>query len=166
MVAVYDLATGVRCTELKGIHDDSINISRFTYHSPDILATCSFDCKLKLWDLRMPSSREIYSIETPESLVMINFSPSDAFILSSGADNEVHQYLVADGRKHVSFKIPKSGADLNFTRSYYSASGAFILTGGSEEDCLHMLSSATGDLIVNIPLFPGSDFSSSYVQVS
>lgn len=165
VVAIYDIATQVRCAELKGVHEDSINITRFTNHSPDILATCSFDCKLKLWDLRMPSHRELYSIETPKSLVMINFSPSDAYILSSGADNEVHQYLVADGRKHVSFKIPKSGSDLNFTRSYYSASGAFILTGGSEEDCLNMMSTATGDLILNIPLFPGSDFSSLYIQV-
>lgn len=165
-VTVYDLKTGQTTVEMKMIHSDSINISRFSNRSPTLLATCSFDTTIKLWDLRVPHSRgPIQCMQSKKALVMVNFSPNDAFILSAGSDNEVHQFIVANGEKDLTFDIPKRHSSINFTRAYYSSSGKYIASGGSEEDCINILSSATGSMICSVPLFPGSVFPSPYVQV-
>jgi WD40 repeat protein len=164
-VVIYDIETKLKCHHIQDAHSDSINISRFSNYSPSIFATCSFDSTVKLWDLRAPLSRSTYTITCPKSLVMITFSPSDQFILTAGADNEVHQYLLADGRKYSSLAIPKRGSSLNFTRAYYSASGAYVLSGGSEENSLFLSSPADGEVIANIPLYPGSNFPAPYIQV-
>jgi hypothetical protein len=166
-VAIYDTSTGSLIAETPPIHTESINISRFSNLSPHVFATCSFDSTVKLWDARVPStiSAPVYTITTPRSLVMINFSPNDAFLLSSGVDNEVNQYLVADGRHHLRYDVPARGSDINFTRAYYSASGGYVLTGGCEESCVHLLCSSTGSMLMTVPLFPASQLPSAYVQV-
>ena len=51
-VRIYDLETGKTMRDFEHIHDDHINISRFSYHSPFIFATSSFDRTVKLWDTR------------------------------------------------------------------------------------------------------------------
>lgn len=166
-VAIFDTTTASLITETPPIHAESINISRFSNLSPHVFATCSFDSTVKLWDARVPMTitAPVYTITTPRSLVMINFSPNDTFLLSSGVDNEVNEYLVADGRHHLRYDVPKRGSDINFTRAYYSASGSYVLTGGCEESCVHMLCGSTGSMIMTVPLFPESEFPSVYVQV-
>jgi WD40 repeat protein len=48
-VAIFDLHTGQAVVDIRGIHADSINISRFANQSPHLFATCSFDSTIKLW---------------------------------------------------------------------------------------------------------------------
>lgn len=164
-VTIYDLKTGQKTLEMSRIHKDSINISRFSNHSPNLLATCSFDSTIKLWDMRARyTTGPIQSMTTEKAIVMVNFSPNDALILSSGSDNEVHQFFVATGEKDLSYDVPKRYSSVNFTRAYYSSSGQFVATGGSEEDSLNLLSSATGSMICNMPVSPDY-FPSPYIQV-
>lgn len=166
-ITIYDLKTGQKTLDMERIHTDSINISRFSNHSPNVLATCSFDTTVKLWDMRAPHQRgPMQCMKTDKPIVMINFSPSDAMILSAGSDNEVHQFVVASGEKDLTYDVPKRYSSVNFTRAYYSMSGKFVASGGSEEDCLNIMCSSTGALICNIPLFPGTHFPSPYVQVN
>lgn len=54
-------------------------------------------------------------------------SPDDAFLLTSAVDNEIKQYLAVDGRLHMNLDVPKTGLDENFTRSYYTSSGRWVL---------------------------------------
>lgn len=164
-VNIYDLNTGQQLVSMQNCHSDSINISRFANHSPNLFATCSFDSTIKFWDLRMAQAdRHIQSMKTDTAIVMINFSPNDSMVLSAGSDNEVHQYLVANGHKHMTYNVPKRYSAVNFTRAYYSSSGEYIATGGSEEDCINLLSTSTGGLLCNVPLFPDTAFPSPYVQ--
>jgi hypothetical protein len=116
-------------------------------------------------DMRVPhSSSPLQCMTTDKAIVMINFSPNDSMLLSAGSDNEVHQYMVANGQKHLTYDIPKRHSSVNFTRAYYSGSGAYVATGGSEEDCVSLLSAASGALLCNVPVSPGPSFPSPYVQ--
>ncbi len=51
-VRLYDLETGAVVRTYEEIHNDHINISRFSNHSPHLFCSSSFDRTLKLWDLR------------------------------------------------------------------------------------------------------------------
>lgn len=56
-------------------------------------------------------------------------SPDDVFLLTSAVDNEVKQYLAVDGRLHMDLDVPKTGLEENFTRSYYTSSGRWVVSG-------------------------------------
>jgi hypothetical protein len=86
---------------------------------------------------------------------MISYSPDDTFLLASALDNEITQFLALDGRRHSTFEVlplclcllspaspllltpilalflqvPRTGLVSNFTRAYYSQSGAYVYTG-------------------------------------
>ena len=107
----------------------------------------------------------IYTVSTPARLTTIAFHPNDIYFMTSGQDNHVHQYLVLDGRLHHQYKIPQINSEVNFTRSYYTASGAYVVSGASEEDLLTICEVNTGDVIRRIPLYPGRTHDSLYVQV-
>ena len=90
IVNIYDIETRIVVSSLSKIHDDHINISRFSNNNPNIFATSSFDKSAKLWDMRTLSN-PIYTIKSPSSLLMLTFSPNDNFLLTSGADNCIIQ---------------------------------------------------------------------------
>ena len=53
-VVITDFAYGVEVRRLKDLHARYINIARFAHGSPWLMATCSFDATVKLWDIRTP----------------------------------------------------------------------------------------------------------------
>jgi WD40 repeat protein len=128
-VKIYDVESGVIKSTLSAAHSDHINISRFSNMSPHIFATSSFDKKAKTWDTRMPLREPIYTLQCNSGIVMINFSPDDKYLLTSALDNEITQFFAVDGARHSSFQIPKTGLQGNYTRAYYSSTGAYIVTG-------------------------------------
>lgn len=170
-VDILDMETGVAVYNYQNIHQDHINISRFCNRSPNLFATSSFDGTIKTWDLRMnhlssnDTSQCIYTLQCNSGIVMINFSNDDNFILSSGVDNEINQYLFMTGEKHLSYNIASTGLDGNFSRAYYSASGSHVIAGSCEESSVKMLCAYTGENIANIEIYPQRRDKSLYIQV-
>ncbi len=132
-INIYDIETGSISHQYNNIHNNHINISRFCNLSPFIFATSSFDKTIKTWDLRQSNlhnnNNSIYTLYCNHGIVMINFSYHDTFLLASALDNEINQYVFMTGTKHLTYDLPKTGLLGNFTRSYYSASGRYVITG-------------------------------------
>jgi WD domain, G-beta repeat len=109
----------------KDIHENHINISRFSNTSPFLFATSSFDKTVKMWDARISLTSNccpIYSCSSKQGHVMLCFSPDDVFLLTSAVDNEVSQYHAVDGRLHFRLDAPTppntASQQENFTRRY------------------------------------------------
>jgi WD40 repeat protein len=111
--------------KFKDIHQNHINISRFSNTSPFLFATSSFDKTVKMWDARISLTSNccpIYSCSSKQGHVMLCFSPDDVFLLTSAVDNEVSQYHAVDGRLHFRLDAPTppntASQQENFTRRY------------------------------------------------
>lgn len=182
-VNVVDVETSQIVRKFENIHKDHVNISRFSNLSPHLFATSSFDATIKTWDMRQSAGanagsssagagaggeatdRPVYTVQCNSGVVMINFSRDDNFILASALDNEINQYLFLDGRKHLTYNIPRTGLKSNFTRAYYSASGRHTLTGACEESTVKIMCTYTGEPVTTVDLYPGKKDSSIYIQV-
>lgn len=88
-VALYDIGSGRRLQFLKDLHQEHINVVKFSHHSPSIFATASFDQNVKMWDLRQGTSQPCYTTYSSRGNVMVCFSPDDHYLLASAIDNEV-----------------------------------------------------------------------------
>ena len=171
-INIVDLETSQVVRKYENIHSDHVNISRFSNLSPHLLATSSFDSTIKTWDLRQSCNQinglnqPIYEVKCNSGVVMINFSADDNFILASALDNEINQFMFLDGRKHLTYNLPKTGLKGNFTRAYYSASGRHTLTGACEESTVKLMCTYTGEHVTSIDLYPGKKDKSIYIQVS
>jgi WD40 repeat protein len=165
-IKILDIETAATITSYDDIHSNYINISRYANLSPNLLVTSSFDCTAKSWDTRINPKSPIYTIKCETGIVMINFSSDDRFLLASALDNEIIQFLTIDGSKHMRFDIPSTGLQSNFTRSYYTSSGAYIIAGGCEESVISLLSTSTGKVVRRFEMYPGRQQSGLYAQVS
>jgi WD40 repeat protein len=164
-VNLYDLETGKTTRTYEGIHNEHINISRFTNHSPNLFATCSFDKYVKTWDTRVPTSHgPLYECVSNRGNVMCCFSPDDMYLLVSATDNEVKQYLTVDGRLQSKLDIPPLNRDDNYTRSYYMNDGDIVISGSSEQDTIHVNCAHTGAALHTGRLYKGRCEGSLYVQ--
>lgn len=88
-IAFYDIATGGRMELFRDLHCEPINVAKFANHSPFLFATSSFDCDVKMWDLRETPVRPCYTVSSSRENVMVCFSPDDHYLLVSAVDNEV-----------------------------------------------------------------------------
>ena len=163
-VSIFDFETGKVTANFRGIHNKHINISRFTHHSPNIFATCSFDKYIKMWDTRQNPQKPIYSRQSNNGNVMVCFSPDDAYLLVSAVDNEVRQYLTVDGRLQMMMDIDPSGRSDNYTRSYYMNGGDIIVSGSSEQDVIHLNCAHTGAALHSGKLFHDRADDTLYIQ--
>ena len=163
-VSIFDFETGKVTQKFIGIHEKHINISRFTNHSPNIFATCSFDKYVKMWDTRIKPHKPIYGRLSNNGNVMICFSPNDTYLLASAVDNEVRQYLTVDGRLQMLMDIDPYGRSDNYTRSYYMNGGDVVLSGSSEQDVIHLNCAHTGAALYSGKLFDNRADSSLYIQ--
>lgn len=109
-------------------------------------------------------TQPIYSVESENALIVLSFSPDDQFLLAAAADNEVTQYLVVDGSTHMRYRIPQTTLSANYTRAYYSATGAYVFAGASEEPILNVLCSKSGDLVARAELYENRKHTSLYIQ--
>jgi WD40 repeat protein len=168
-IALLDVETAKTFCKVDRIHTDNINISRFCNYTPHLFATSSFDGCIKTWDMRAPMAlsacKPIYTAKCNSGIVMINFSNDDNFVLASALDNEINQFHFADGRKHLTYNIPKTNLKGNFTRAYYTASGRYALTGACEESNVKVMCAYTGEPHASIELYPGKKDKSLYIQV-
>lgn len=88
-IGVYDICTGKRLQLFADLHHEPINVAKFSNHSPDVFVTSSFDCQVKMWDLRQGPFRPCYAASSSRGNVMACFSPDDLYLLVSAVDNEV-----------------------------------------------------------------------------
>jgi len=150
-VALYDLTLGIRMTNFRGLHQNFINILRFSNRSPHVFATASFDNTCKVWDLREPidAKRPLRTFNTQTLNVMCAFSHDDRHVLCSGVDNCLVQFGLderpaggdADAFAGSSFPIPPRNSNTNYRRSHYMANGAMVATAATNETLLRFYSS-------------------------
>lgn len=93
-IALYDITSGRRLQVFTDMHQEHINVVKFSNHSPSIFATSSFDQDVKLWDLRQKPIQPCYTASSSKGNVMVCFSPDDHYLLVSAVDNEVTFQLV------------------------------------------------------------------------
>lgn len=149
-VSLFDLVSGKKVSELKEIHSNFINITRFANFSPHLLATSSFDSTCKLWDLRKPPTSCVASYTTPTLNVMCCFSPLDDCLLVSGLDSNVVQLSVKAGLvpnippETLAAAIPARNSSSNYRRAVYTADGDAFITAGTDENFMRVIDAATG----------------------
>ncbi|XP_052197515.1 protein DWD HYPERSENSITIVE TO UV-B 1-like isoform X2 [Diospyros lotus] len=151
-VALYDIGSGRRLQLLTDIHRGSINVAKFSHHSPSIFVTSSFDHDIKMWDLRQKPVRPCYKVSSSRENVMVCFSPDDLYLLVSAVDNEVNQLMAVDGRPNMKFEIPSTGSAHNYTRSYYMNGRDYIISGSCDETVVRIFCAQTGRRLRDVPL--------------
>ena len=163
-ISLYDLATGHPYRSFDQVHSKHINIVRFANSTPHLMASCSFDKFVKLWDLRVPGCTPVFTLPSNGPTVMIAFSPNDLNLLVSGVDNDVTQFDVTSGRLSLDLPAPRTGLDTAYTRSYYGNAGDTIVTANSQENVLRYHSAVTGDELDVVNMQQPSDSCTQYVQ--
>ncbi|XP_039036401.1 uncharacterized protein LOC120173249 [Hibiscus syriacus] len=163
-VALYDINSGRRLQVFTDMHQEHINVVKFSNHSPNIFATSSFDQDVKMWDLRQKPTTPCYTASSSKGNVMICFSPDDHYLLVSAIDNEVKQLLAADGSLHLEFNIPSTGSSQNYTRSYYLNGKDYIISGSCDEHVVRICCAQTGRRLRDISLEGKAPGSSMFVQ--
>ncbi|XP_057543686.1 protein DWD HYPERSENSITIVE TO UV-B 1-like [Amaranthus tricolor] len=143
-VAMYDMVTGKRLQLFNDLHQEPINVAKFSHLSPNMFATSSFDHHVKMWDIRQKMDRPCYTATSSRGNVMVCFSPDDYYLLVSSIDNEVKQLMAVDGRLHTDFGISPSGSSYNYTRSYYMNERDYVISGSSDEQVVRICCAQTG----------------------
>jgi len=155
---VYDLNTGKLVREARDAHEHFINVSRFSHSHPQILATVSLDHTCKLWDLRLPLTKDktLQVLNTGGPNVMCAFSPDDRMLLCSGTDRRLIQFELPSGRRNPNkfdFLPPRvtGGGLQQYRRAMYFASGQRLVTAATDESHLRVLSTAGASIgVVNM----------------
>ncbi|KAL1215763.1 Protein DWD HYPERSENSITIVE TO UV-B 1 [Cardamine amara subsp. amara] len=164
-VALYDIGSGTRLQVFANMHQEHINVVKFSNHSPSLFATSSFDKDVKLWDLRQEPSQPCYTASSTKGNVMVCFSPDDRYLLASAVDNEVRQLLTVDGRLHLNFEIVPRGSPMNYTRSYYMNGNDYVISGSCDENVIRVCCAQTGRRLRDVSLEGNSsNFSMMFVQ--
>jgi len=156
---VFDLNTGKLVREAPDAHEHFINVSRFSHTHPQILATVSLDHTCKLWDLRLPLTRDkaVRVLNTGGPNVMCAFSPDDRLLLCSGTDRRLIQFELPSGRRYPSEfgflppRVTASGGLQQYRRAMYFASGQRLVTAATDESHLRVLSASGANIgVVNM----------------
>eukprot|EP00762_Andalucia_godoyi_P001481 ANDGO_00227.mRNA.1 Histone acetyltransferase type B subunit 2 len=134
---------------LPNLHNEHINVVKFSYTNPNMLLTSSFDESVKLWDIRTQCSVPLWSYKIPNSspVVMACFSPNDKMVLACGVDNNVVQIDAPTGRPNLFFNAPQRRLSDNYTRAYYMNGGEFVIIGSSQESCIRCFDATNGKFV-------------------
>ncbi|KAL8541533.1 hypothetical protein ACS0TY_002707 [Phlomoides rotata] len=163
-VALYDISSGRRLQVFADMHQEHINVVKFSNHSPSLFATSSFDQHVKMWDIRQNPTQPCYTASSSRGNVMVCFSPDDHYLLVSAVDNEVKQLLAVDGRLHLDFGIASTGSSQNYTRSYYMNGRDYVISGSCDEHVVRICCANTGKRLRDVSLEGKGGGASMFVQ--
>jgi len=144
-VGLYDVVTGRRIKTFRNLHQNFINILRFSHRTPQLFATASFDHTCKVWDLRDPSlnaQKPVACCNTDTLNVMCCFSPDDSRLLVSGVDEALRQFDLRERGPGSKFPVPALGSSINYRRSLYAAGGEVVATVATNESLLRLYDAA------------------------
>jgi WD repeat-containing protein 17 len=108
---VVDVRTRRRVWESEQGHVDSVFDIKFSNNDPNLLATCSYDATLAIWDVRR--NRCLYRIAGPkEPLYSLSWSPDDSTIVCGGYTScfffdTVRGYMKKRAKVHPSKSIQR-----------------------------------------------------------
>jgi len=145
-VGLYDVITGRRIQTFRNLHQNFINILRFSHRTPQLFATASFDHTCKVWDLRSPglcAEKPVLNCPGSTLNVMCSFSPDDSRLLVSGVDEELQQFDLRTGGSSQ-FPVPSLGSSINYRRSLYIAGGDVVATVATNESLLRFYDASAG----------------------
>lgn len=145
-VGLYDVITGRRIKTFRNLHQNFINILRFSHRTPQLFATASFDHTCKVWDLRDPglcADKPILNCPGSTLNVMCSFAPDDSRLLISGVDEELRQFDLRTGSSSQ-FPVPSLGSSINYRRSLYIAGGDVVATVATNESLLRFYDTSEG----------------------
>lgn len=162
-VVVFDVERSTQTQVLKEAHGEHINVIKFSHHDPNLMATCSLDKTVKLWDLRTRPFKPIYTRASKSGNITVTFSPDDKYLLVGAGDNEVRQYTI-DGKLHTNFYVPKLDLFASYTRAYYMNNGEYIIVGSSEGDTVWIYEAGTGELFREVKVGTLVKEHNSYIQ--
>ena len=163
-VSLYDLRNGSKLRHLPKLHEQHINVLKFSNYSPHIFATSSFDKTTKMWDLRESCDRPIWSRSSRSGVLMVAFSDDDRYLVSSAIDNEVRQYSF-QGDELLEFQVQPTGSDHNYTRSYFMNCSDYVVSGSCQEDVVRVMSTCDGKLLTEVLMENFSPFPQLCVYV-
>jgi len=163
-IYLYDLPSGKLLNCFASIHENYINVLKFSNHHPYLFATSSFDTTFKLWDLRQDMKFPVYSVRTGNKLLMILWSPNDDFLLTSGVDNDVRQYCANDGKLFLKYDIERTYKESNYTRSYFMNHGDYIIVGSCEESIIRIFNAKNGKYFRQVHFNEFSSRGFPYIQ--
>ena len=155
---LFDIETGA-LTLFRDVHANTVNRVRFARHARTLFATGSNDGTVKLWDARVASSRPVRCMVIPgrSSVISLDFSPRDDFVMATCLEGEAMQFRMADGRLQSRFAALGSDggnalASDAVMRAVYSASGKYVFSSSSGANAVHVLSADSGEHLSCIPL--------------
>lgn len=157
-IALYDLHSGQQLDLFQNLHNrDHINVVKFANLNPNLFVTSSFDCHVKVWDLRqkIEAAHPLYTHRSKNGTVMACFSDDDRYILGSAVDNEVTQYFSLSGELHFRYPVRQKRSGYNYTRSYYMmgpGSSLYTIIGSCDENSVHIFNAETGAFVRDIEL--------------
>jgi hypothetical protein len=173
-VSLYDMCTGQRISMFQNLHShEHINVVKFSNLNPNIFVSSSFDCRIRVWDLRqkMDETSFISEHKSKSGFIMACFSEDDRYLLASAVDNEVLQYHTHTNTLHFRYPISQKNSHYNYTRSYYmrgTGASLYAIIGSCDENSVHIHNAETGAFVRDVELtLPNPNFNpqgSAYCQ--
>eukprot|EP00931_Biecheleriopsis_adriatica_P105045 TRINITY_DN79645_c0_g1_i1.p1 TRINITY_DN79645_c0_g1~~TRINITY_DN79645_c0_g1_i1.p1 ORF type:complete len:924 (+),score=119.34 TRINITY_DN79645_c0_g1_i1:136-2907(+) len=158
-LGLYDIVTGRKISTFRGVHQNFINILRFSNRSPQVFATASFDHTCKVWDLRQPvqPTQPARLFKTDTLNVMCTWSPDDRHILCSGIDASLQQFNTVKQAEPVGtrFPLPSLRSMTNYRRALYLTNGDLVATAATNESFLRICMAASPHRIIGRIDFKG-----------
>lgn len=85
-IKTWNIATEAQLMSLTG-HTDYVRCGSVAHRSADVLISGSYDHTVRLWDLRQPGAKSIFTVEHGSPVEAVLFFPNDSLVVSAGGIN-------------------------------------------------------------------------------
>ncbi|EDR28801.1 hypothetical protein EDI_130780 [Entamoeba dispar SAW760] len=130
------------------LHNENVNVAKFSNTNPFLFTTCSFDSCAAIWDLRTDCSIPVIKYIGETLLVTTIFSENDLNILIAGCDNYVESIDLRI-QKGIKMQLERRWDNNSFCRGYYCNGGESVVISNSHEQTLHITRTYDGKRIID-----------------